>query len=198
MSTPKQDFDAAYYRRFYERKKTRVQGPREVARLASGVMTMIDLAGVQVERALDVGAGTGLWRDWFEQNHPRVTYRSTDFSPYACEKYGHEERDISTWRAREKFDLIVCQGVLPYLDDKSASRALANLGAMCRGFLYLEAITQEDLRTVCDLDITDVEIHRRPVQWYRRRLKRDFAQVGLGLWIKRSAPNLMYALEHGD
>jgi hypothetical protein len=191
-------FDRDYYARYYGRTKTRVQGPREVARLARGVMEMVALSGGTVENALDIGAGTGLWRDWFKKHATKVRYRTTDVSEYACARYGHEQRDISKWRARERFDLIVCQGVLPYLDDRAAGKAIENLAAMSRGYLYLEAITREDLAAVCDLGATDVEIHRRPVRWYRRRLKPHFLQLGLGLWMRRGAPHLLYALEHGE
>jgi hypothetical protein len=188
-------FDAAYYRRFYESVKTRVQGPREVARLAEMVVRIIEHAGGRIGNALDVGAGTGLWRDWFAKRAPNVRYRSTDVSDYACERYGHELRDISVWRARERFDLIICQGVLPYLDDRSASRAIENIAHMSRGFLYLEAITAEDLGSVCDLEATDLEINRRPGAWYRRRLNKHFAMIGAGVWIRRGAPHRLYSLE---
>jgi hypothetical protein len=190
-------FDAAYYARFYGNKKTRVQGSAEVARLAGGVMQMIGLAGGRVDSVIDIGAGTGLWRRWFKKKLPHVKYRSTDVSAFASERYGHELRDITAWRAKESFDLVVCQGVLPYLDARQAKAAIENLAAMTRGFLYLEAITKEDVASVCDVQITDLEIHRRPVLWYRKRLKPHYQQLGLGLWMKRGASNLLYSLEHG-
>ena len=46
---------------------------------------------------LDVGAGTGLWGDWFRANRPDVAVRSVDVSEHACRTYGHEQRDIATW-----------------------------------------------------------------------------------------------------
>jgi len=191
------DFDAAYYRRFYGSAKTRVQGPREVARLAELVTRLVDHAGGRVTNVLDIGAGTGLWRDWFRRHAPGVRYRSTDVSAYACERYGHERRDIAVWRARERFDLIVCQGVLPYLDGARASAAIENIAAMCRGFLYLEAITKGDLGTVCDLGLTDLRIHRRSAAWYRKRLGAHFAMLGAGVWIRRGSGHHLYELERG-
>ena len=89
-----------------------------------------------------------------------MKYRSVDVSPYACETYGHELRDISGWRARERFDLVICHSVLQYLDDAGAARAIDNLGAMCRGLLYLEAITRADLEVV-DVARTDTAVHAR-------------------------------------
>lgn len=191
-------FDAAYYRRHY-RGKDRVHSAAEIARLASGVCGLAGWLGVEVRSVLDVGAGTGLWRAWLRRHRPGAAYRSIDVSPYACARYGHEERDISRWRSRERFDLVVCHGVLHYLDDRAAARAIENLGAMCRGLLYLEVITRGDLETVVDLERTDTAMHKRTGEWYRRRLARHFVQVGAGLWAARRAGLPFYELEaaHG-
>ena len=62
-----------------------------------------------------------------------MRYVSTDASPYACQQYGHKLRDIAVWRGRDRFDLVVCQGVLPYLSDAQCAAAIENLAAMCRG-----------------------------------------------------------------
>lgn len=186
-------FDAAYFRRFYEGPR-RAHSAREVARLASGVDGLAAWLGVEIGSVLDVGAGAGLWRAWFRRHRPRVRYRSIDVSPYACERYGHELRDVSRWRARGRFDLVVCHGVLQYLDDRAAARAIDNLGAMTGGLLYLEAITRGDLAVV-DLDRTDTAIHLRTGAWYRHRLARHYVQVGAGLWAARRSGILLYELE---
>jgi SAM-dependent methyltransferase len=187
-------FDEAYYRRHYQ-GRARVHSAKEIARLASGVAGMAEWLGVRLDRVLDVGAGPGLWRDWFRRHRPTVRYRSTDVSPYACAKYGHEQRDLSRWRSRERHDLVICQGVLQYLDDAAAARAVENLGRMGRGLLYLEAITAQDLREVVDRDATDLAIHARTGAWYRRALDPWFVQVGAGLWASRAAGLVLYELE---
>ena len=163
-------FDASYFRRYYESRRSRVYGQDQIAELARGVTGFVRWFGGDVESVLDVGAGTGLWRDWFHENLPAVRYRSVDVSAYACETYGHERRDIARWRGREKFDLVVCQGVLPYLDDEPCERAIANMAGMCRGFLYVEAVTARDLREVVDRSKTDVSVRARPATFYRRLL----------------------------
>ncbi len=99
-------------------------------------------------------------------------YHAVDVSEYACAKYGHERRDIARWRGKEKYDLVVCQGVLPYLDDDACAKAIANMAFMCKGFLYLEAITARDLRDVCDRTRTDVRVLPRTKTFYRRELGR--------------------------
>lgn len=195
MPRSNEPFDAAYYGRYYESARTRVHGPEEIARLCLAVTSLIDWWGHPLRRVLDVGAGAGLWRDWFREHRPEVAYRSTEVSRYACERYGHELRDITKWRARESFDLIVCQGVLPYLDAEGVSRAIDNLAAMTRGFLYLEAITKRDLREVCDDVKTDVKVHAHTAAFYRARLHAHYTEVGCGLFCKKGAPVLFYELE---
>lgn len=186
-------FDAAYFRRFYHGRE-RTHTAREIAGLVAGVCGLSAWLGVELRSVLDVGAGTGIWRGPLRRRLPDVRYRSVDVSPYACARYGHEQRDIARWRARERFDLVVCHSVLQYLPDAAAERAVRNLAAMCRGMLYLEAITREDL-VVLDLSRTDAVMHLRPARWYRTRLARDFDQVGGGLWAARRGPARLYALE---
>jgi trans-aconitate methyltransferase len=146
---------------------------------------------------LDVGAGTGLWGAWFRRHLPATRYRSVDASEYACAEYGHERRDIASWRAREKFDLIVCQGVLPYLSDEACTKAVANMASMARAFLYVEAITARDLREVCDRSRTDTGVARRSARFYRRVLGQHFEPLGCGLHHVAGGDNVFYELERG-
>ncbi len=90
---------------------------------------------------------------------------------------------------------MVCQGVLPYLDDEACVRAVENMAAMCRGFLYLEAVTSRDLREVCDRARTDVSVRARPATFYRRILKRWFEPLGCGLHHVRGGDKVFYDLE---
>jgi hypothetical protein len=191
-------FDAAYFRRFYESRRSRVYGREQIDHLARGVTGFVQWFGGSLDSVLDVGAGTGLWKDWFRENYPGSRYRSVDVSTYACQKYGHEKRDISKWRARERFDLVVCQGVVPYLDDEACEKAVANMAGMCRGFLYLEAITSRDLREVVDRKRTDVTVKPRPAAFYRRLLTRHFEGLGCGLYHVRGGDVVFYDLERGS
>jgi hypothetical protein len=124
-----------------------VHDKARIGQLARAVTSMIAWHGGALSSVLDVGAGAGLWRDWFAKHKPKSKYRSIEVSAYACERYGHEQRDITTWCARERFDLIVCQGVLQYIPDGGADAAIVNLGTMARGFLYLEATSRAPTAT---------------------------------------------------
>ena len=192
---PRTPFGAEYFDRYYESKATRVYGPAEIGRLARGITGLVAWLGGDLHAILDVGAGTGLWRDWFAAHKKDARYVSTDVSAYACERYGHEQRDITRWRSRERFDLVICQGVLQYLDDDGAARAIANIAAMCRGFLYLEALTQKDLAEACDRERTDAAVHARTGAWYRARLTEHFTVLGCGLYYKKDGPLVFYELE---
>jgi hypothetical protein len=190
-------FDASYFRRYYESRRSRVYGSEQIDHLARGVTGFVQWFGADIGRVLDVGAGTGLWRSWFRANMPNADYHSIDVSEYACKKFGHELRDISAWRGRRKFDLVICQGVLPYLADAQCVRAIANMAAMCRGFLYVEAVTARDLREVCDRSRTDVRVLARPASFYRRALRRHFDPLGCGLHHIRGGDAVFYELERG-
>jgi SAM-dependent methyltransferase len=191
---PNARFDAFYYRRFY-RGPDKVHGRREIAHLAEGVLGLCGWWGVRVRSVLDVGAGPGYWRDWLTARRPTVSYRGIDVSEYACRMYDHELADIVTFHTRARFDLIVCQGVLQYLDDDSAATAITNLGQLTRSVLYLEVPTADDFRLVVDSARTDLAVHRRAATWYRERLDPLFVELGCGLYYSRLGPIPFYELE---
>lgn len=195
---PKSQFDAAYFSRFYESRASRVYGKAQVSHLARAATEMIAWFGGEVREVADVGAGTGLWRDWFRAHKPRVRYVSTDVSAYACERYGHEQLDITRARVKGTFDLVVCQGVLPYLDDAACRRAIANIAAMARGFVYIEAITKRDLVELCDREKTDVTVKARSGAFYRRELAKHFTALGCGLHYAKKGALGFYELERAD
>lgn len=190
-------FDEAYYTRFYGDARTRVQGPPEVARLCRGILEVARWWQVPVASVAEIGAGTGLARDWFARRRPEVRYVSTDISPFACKAYGHRKLDIANARLRGRFDLVICQGVLPYLDDAGAARALDHLGEMTAGLLYLECQTDRDIAEVVDATVSDHALRGRPASFYVGRLEKHFVMLGAGLWIARRARVPLYELESG-
>ena len=190
---PRQRFDASYYRRFYS--STPVHSRKKVEELAAAVHAMCSWWDVPVKSMLDVGAGLGYWRDWYAKTHPRIKRLSVDISEHACEKFGHEQRDISEWRPRIPFDLVVCHGVLQYLTASQAERAISNLAAATRHVLYLEVPTTDDLRHSVDATSTDLDVHSRSGAWYRKHLAAHFDQAGAGLWVKRDGAVVLYELE---
>lgn len=185
-------FDANYYDRFYG--DAGVHDHERIGHLATAVHELCAWWSVTPNSVLDVGAGVGMWRDWYRMHHPAVEVLSVDISEHACAQWGHERRDIATWAPAEPFDLVICHGVVHYLDDASADAALANLALATRYVLYLELPTAHDLAMVVDPAHTDMDVHARTGEWYRERLRPSFQQAGAGLWVRRGTVPL-YELE---
>lgn len=189
-------FDRDYYERFYHDPKTRVIDRVAVARLGAFVSAFTRYLQLSVARVLDVGCGIGLWRAVIEREFPLARYQGVEFSPYLCERYGWERGSVVDYQSRTRFDLVICQGVLPYLDARDAKRAIDNLGALTRGALYLEAVTRDDWESgVIDKRRTDKSMQLRSARWYRRALAPHFVHVGGGLWLAHRAKVSVYALE---
>jgi hypothetical protein len=86
--------------------------------------------------------------------------------------------------------------VLPYLSPPDLKRALANLGRLSRGGLYVEAVAREDYeRGVIDEDLTDPRLFRHRADLYRRGLAEHFKELGGGVWLSRRAELPLFELE---
>lgn len=193
-------FGADYYRRFYGDARTRVSDANAVRTLARFVGAYLGHLDVPVRSILDVGCGVGHWQRAAAELWPRARYHGVEYSAHLCQRFGWTQGSLVDFdpRAalgRDEFDLIVCQGVLQYLDDRSAAKALANLGRWCGGALYLEALTQLDWRQNCDRERTDGDVHLRTGGWYRRRLARRFQACGGGVFTSRDAGVTLFELE---
>ena len=156
QSASDQWFDEAYYQRFYFDKKTSVVDPEHIERLGTFVCSYLKYLRVPVARVLDVGCGIGLWQHVVQQQFPGCSYHGAEFSDYLCGRFGWERGSVVDYQASEPFDLVICQGVLPYLSPADLKQALKNLGQLSRGALYLEAVAREDYeRDIIDEDLTD-------------------------------------------
>ena len=196
QSASEQWFDEAYYQRFYYDKKTRVIDPAHTERLGAFVCSYLHYLRVPVARVLDMGCGIGLWRDLVARHLPGAQYQGVEYSAYLCERFGWQRGSVVDYEAAESFDFVICQGVLPYLSAQDLRHALDNLGRLCRGALYLEAVTLEDYeRGTIDEKLTDARQFRHRAALYRRGLARHFRDLGGGLWLSHSAQLPLFALE---
>jgi len=188
-------FDRRYYERYYFDQKTRVHGPKELARLGTFVCSYLKYLQQPVHTVLDMGCGIGLWRPVIKKHYPRVAYTGIEVSRYLCRQYGWDPGSVVDYRADEPADLVICQSVLQYLDARGARRAIENLAHNCRGALYLEVPTPRDWIETCDQERTDDRMHLRPAAWYRRELRKYFTSCGGGLFLSRESPVILYTLE---
>jgi len=187
-------FDREYYRRFYFDTKTAVVSRVEMRARAQLIAAYARHIGLPVRRMLDAGCGIGLLRSPLTRAFPRAHYTGLEYSEYLCRRFGWTPGSLADWSA-DPFDLVVCYDVLQYLGDAAAARALANFGRLCRGVLYFSALTRYDLKHNADPERTDAAVHLRSAHWYRSRLRRDFRDVGLGFWLRRGAPLMLWELE---
>lgn len=189
-------FDEAYYQRFYYDKKTSVVDPMHVERLGAFVCAYLQYLRVPVARVLDLGCGIGLWKDIVARHFPQASFHGVELSEYLCGRFGWERGSVVDYQASEPFDLVICQGVLPYLSPADLKQALKNLGQLSRGALYLEAVAREDYeRDIIDEDLTDPRLFRHRAALYRQGLSASFSELGGGLWLSRKSQVPVFELE---
>lgn len=201
MPTPPiRRFDRAYYDRFYRDPSTRVSDLGAVRKLARLVAAWTDYLEVPVRHILDVGCGLGHWRTAARTLWPRARWHGVEFSEHLCRRHGWTQGSIVDFDplatlGRATFDLVICQGVLQYLDDRDAATALRNLARWSHGAMYFEALTRQDWERHCDRTRTDGAVHLRTGAWYRRRLTRDFQDCGGCVFVNRRAGCVLFELE---
>ena len=187
-------FDREYYRRFYLDPRTAVISRAEMRERAGLIAAYARHIGLPVRSILDAGCGIGLLGAPLKRAFPRAAWTGLEYSEYLCQRYGWTRGSLADWRA-DPFDLVVCYDVLQYLDDRTAARAIVNLGRLTRGVLYLSALTARDWRENCDRTRTDRDVHLRDADWYATRLRRWFRPSGVGFWIRRGAPLTAWEME---
>ena len=188
-------FDASFYKRYYMDRKTRVASRADALRLGRFTCAYAAYLGFTVSRVLDAGCGLGHFRVPVREFFPRARYVGLETSDYLCRRFGWVQASIADYAPKEGFDLLLCHDVLQYLDDRSAVRALANLGRLSRGALYFSVLTAEDWRRNADRARTDSGVRLRPAAWYKARLLRHFRPVGGGLLVRRGYDPLLWELE---
>jgi SAM-dependent methyltransferase len=192
---PGEQFDAAFYRRFYVDPRTRVVTRAEMVRRADLVAAFVRHGELKPRSILDVGCGLGLMREQLLRHFPRAKYTGLEVSPYLCGKHGWIEGSIADFAPGRAYDLVVCYDVFQYLPSRPAAAGLRNLARLCAGVLHFGALTLEDWELYCDKRRTDRNVHIRPADWYRRRLARSFINAGSGMFVRRGAPVHLWELD---
>ena len=199
QSADKNLFDEAYYERYYFNKKTSVADPEHVDRLGAFVCSYLQFIRVPVRRVLDVGCGIGLWRDAVKRHYPHAQFHGVEYSEYLCGRFGWERGSVVDYKATAPFDLVICQGVLPYLSAADVKLATHNLARLCTGALYLEAVAREDWeQDIVDENLTDPRLFKHRAQLYRQGLSDGFIEMGGGVWLSRKADLPVFALERAS
>ncbi len=193
--TSPERFDGRFFSRFYYSARTRVAAPIDYLHRARLLAAYTDIYPLRVRRILDAGAGAGYFLRALDAVFPGSRGEGIEVSRYACDRYGWTEASIATFIAKKPYDLVVCHDVLQYLPRAAAAAALCNFGALCCGLLYFTVLTREDWALNCDPVRTDRDVYLRSARWYRRYLQTHFRQLGAGVYLARSAPATVFALD---
>jgi hypothetical protein len=191
-------FGSVYFRKFYRNPATRVTTRAEMRRRAQVIVSILRHAAIPVRSILDAGCGLGLLRKPFAELLPRARYTGLELSDYSCARYGWTKGSVIDFAPRRPSDLVVCYDVLQYLDDRDATRAIANLARLARAALYVSALTREDWLENCDRTRTDRSVHLRTGAWYRRRLGRNFHFLGCGVWLRKDVTAILWEMERSS
>lgn len=176
MGVPDDSFDRDYFDRWYRRG-----GFGSPARLQRHVTYALGAAEYLLDRpvrsVLDVGCGEGAWQPALARLRPRARYVGVDPSRYAVERFGTRRNlrqghlgQLGELDLGGPFDLVVCVGVLGYVEAPDVRRGLAAIATELQGVALLEVFT------ATDAIVGDVAgYRRRPAARYRRW----FAEAGL-------------------
>ena len=189
-------FNRDYYRQFYFDGRSAVTSRAEMRARATLIAGYVQHIGCPVTRLLDARLRHRPAPSPIQAPAAEGAVHRPRSQRIPCQRYGWTQGSLTDFRARP-FDLVVCYDVLQYLDDRLAAQAIANLGRLCRGVLYITALTKHDWLENCDQRRTDPDVHLRTGEWYRKRLLKSFRPVGAGLWIRRGAPLVTWEMEQG-
>jgi SAM-dependent methyltransferase len=187
------EFDAAYYRRFYYDPATRAATPEYAKRQARFIAHYLKFIELPVDSILDMGCGVGRVLRALGREFPGARLTGVELSPWTCAKHGWEQGSVVDWKGRAH-DLVVCNDVLGYLNNRDCAQAIDNLARLTRGVLYLGALTRED-KAIVDTERTDPDQHLRSLAWYRRKLRSHFTGIGGGLFLRKPSRVPMWALD---
>jgi len=189
-------FDKEYYDRFYERAESRASGPEEFRRLARFVLSYLSYLEIPVRAVLDLGCGLGRWKTALAEHDPSIRYTGVDPSPYLSEEYGWNQATVDCFRSRKKYDLVICQDVLPYLKPRQIKDALANIARLAKGAAYIQVVSKQDWENdVVDPKRTDNAMNQLDADWYRKAFSRHFINCGGGLFVPKNTNVPLWELE---
>ena len=174
MTVPRH-YDQRYFDKWYRNPRYRVKSPQELARqVALVVGTTEYILGRTLQTVLDVGCGEANWLAPLRRLRPRIQYTGVDSSEYVVSRFGASRNirlgtidSLDRMRLRKEYDLILCVGMLNYLDPAQLRTGLAHLYELANGVVYLELFTSADRGVFGDTHGTRL----RSPSWYRARIR---------------------------
>ena len=181
-------YDRQYFDKWYRNPRYRVKSAIELARQAAFVLHAAEhVLARQVRTVLDVGCGEGNWRAPLVRMRPGLHYTGVDPSEYVVSRFGSRRNirlgtidSLDRLRLRQSYDLILCVGMLNYLEPKQLEKGLEHLHDRAGGLVYLELFTSADRGVFGDTRGTRL----RAPAWYRARLRQaKFISIGMHCFV---------------
>jgi SAM-dependent methyltransferase len=176
-----------------------VKSPAELVRQAQFVLASAEfLLGRAVRSVLDVGCGEGQWRAALRRHRPRLAYTGVDPSAYAIARYGARRHlflgsidSLDQLPLEAGYDLVICCGMLNYLQAPVLQQGLRQVAARTGGMAYLELFTRED-HFEGDTNWPEP----KAAAWYRQQMTRaGFFSLGMQCYITDRSRDRVSALE---
>jgi hypothetical protein len=196
-------YDKAYFDKWYRSRQHRVRSPAQIRRIVAFTLAAAEyVLDRPVRTVLDVGAGEGHWQPILKGLRPKLRYIGVEPSTYAVERFGKrrglrlgsvEALDRLGLHAEypEGFDLVVCCGVLNYVNAKVLGSALEQLQLHTGGLAWLELFTKHD-----DIEGDVAALRPRSAEWYRDRFRASgFVPCGMHLYAPQDLAAGLTALE---
>ncbi len=201
-SAPDKRYDAGYFDKWYRDPAHRVRTPAEFNRQVDFVLHLAEwVLERPVASVLDVGCGEGQWGVALRRRRPKLTYVGVDPSSWAVAKHG-TRRGVRQGSITDLdhviepgavFDLVLCVGMLNYLDATSLRTGLRQVAKRTAGLAYLELFAKGDAY-IGDTDWPTP----RPAAWYRSAMQSaGFVPVGMQCYVTRAEADRLSALERG-
>jgi SAM-dependent methyltransferase len=174
----------------------RVKAPAELEREVEFVLRAAEhIHDRPIRSVLDVGCGEGNWYPLLMSRRPSLHYTGVDPSAYAVRRWGKRRNihlgSVDNLGVEGPFDLIVCCGVLNYLDAATLTRGLSQIAGCLAGVAYLDMYTASDAVTG---DTRGAK--RRASSWYRERLHgAGLTACGMHLYVGRAMAEQLATLE---
>lgn len=176
-----------------------MKSPAELARQVAFVLGTAEFVlGRPVRTVLDVGCGEGQWRAALRKHRPRLMYDGVDPSTYAVARYGATRHlrlggieDLDTLPLRDAYDLVVCCGMLNYLERPALERGVRQVARRTGGVAYLELFTRED---AFEGDTDWPAPQSAP--WYRNLMQQaGLWPIGMQCYVPSASKDRVSALE---
>jgi SAM-dependent methyltransferase len=194
-------YDQSYFDKWYRHPQHRVKSAVELRRQVEFVVRMAEwVLGRPIRSVLDVGCGEGNWRAPLRRLRPAVHYDGVDPSTYAVARYGRRRQlhlggitSLQDLPLRASYDLVVCCGMLNYLDEDTLRRGLRQVSQRTGGVAYLELFTSADA-----FEGDTSWPPPKPPTWYRRVLRgAGLRAIGMHGYVRSAEQHRVAALELG-